>query len=142
VRRTVIALLPRLAHFQPEAFISGYLSKVIAHLIAALKGSTDRPTAFMALGSVAVAVGPHNCGDALYSQLDDIVALLKDGLTSKRTKPFCPGAVSTLAPLYPTFGALRWWRAIVFVVVCVLLLLLLVVVTCHNDDVRRRAQRH
>ncbi len=92
VRRTVIALLPRLAHFQPELFISAYLDKALAHLLASLKASTERPTAFMALGSVAVAVGDHKCVDALSSQLEEIIALLKDGLTAKRSKPFCPGA--------------------------------------------------
>ena len=97
VRRTVIALLPRLAHFQPESFISSYLDKVLSHLIASLKASTERPTAFMALGSVAVAVGDHKCGEALFSQLDEIIALLKDGLTPKRSRPFCPGTRAAVA---------------------------------------------
>ena len=94
VRRTVIALLPRLAQYQPDAFISGYLDTILSHLIESLKVASERATAFVALGRVALAVtsNGHHHGGAIAARIEQIIGLVKDGLTPKRNKPFCAGA--------------------------------------------------
>jgi FKBP12-rapamycin complex-associated protein len=86
VRETVIALLPKLASFEPEAFVRGYLTTSLAYIIATLKKKdiegNSRSIAFTSLGEMSLAVKEN-----IISQLDVIVPLVKEGLVTPPPKP-------------------------------------------------------
>jgi len=117
IRRTVIVLLPRLAHYSPEPFVRGYADIALAHLLTCLrdvKQIPDRGTPFIAIGRIALAVGSHLASDGLRSQLERIVAQVRDGLTPVTTgggalgrsikRPFVPEALSCVAMLSKAVG--------------------------------------
>ena len=109
-RRTVLVLLPRLAHYHPDAFCSGFAAPALAHLLsvaesargdvrdvgsvgvggaragagpgaAALVGA-DRATAFVAVGRVALAAGRRLLLDeTLRPALDRALAAARDAMT-------------------------------------------------------------
>jgi len=102
VRRSVIVLLPRLAHFLPEAFARAYAEVALAHILSVLRQQTepqalqrgaqvDRGVCYVALGRIALAVGSHLSADALRPQLERIVSALREGLTASP-----PGGGNTL----------------------------------------------
>lgn len=99
VRRTVMALLPRLAHFSAEQFINEDLEQCISYLVSSLRSGTERTTAFLAIGEIALAVGPN-----IDPYLDSIVALVKDGLSNKNRRNFCQEALTCLAMLTQAVG--------------------------------------
>ncbi|KAJ3083694.1 phosphatidylinositol kinase- protein kinase tor1, partial [Quaeritorhiza haematococci] len=79
VRRTVIALIPTLAAFDPETFVSTYLGVCMGHLLGQLKKDRDRSSsAFLAIGKVAIAVG-SNMGP----YLDPVLQNIREGLSVK-----------------------------------------------------------
>jgi len=99
VRRTVIALLPRLASFMPNAFASGYLRDSLEHLLRALGNSNERATAFVAVGRVALAVSKVEGGiDILRPHLPHIIKQIHDGL-QKRNNTFCIEALVCVSML-------------------------------------------
>jgi hypothetical protein len=104
VKRTVIVLLPALAHYHPEAFVRGYAEAALAHLLAALRDTSktapERGTVYVAIGRIALAVrrserlnhpvlitcflvqiGGHIAADALRPSLERIMLAVKEGLT-------------------------------------------------------------
>jgi serine/threonine-protein kinase mTOR len=78
VRRTVIALIPELAQFDPDAFVSAHLSTCMTYLLSQLKKEKERSFAYVAIGKVAIAVGRNI---ALY--LDAILASITESLLTK-----------------------------------------------------------
>jgi hypothetical protein len=55
IKRTVITLLPKLAAANPESFVNHYRHTCINHLLTVLRrGDGDRPTAFIAVGEMAL----------------------------------------------------------------------------------------
>ena len=99
VRRTVIALIPRLANYAPDAFVRGYLGTCLAHLIQSLKHTSKRATAFIAMGKMSLAVKHH-----IVPKLGDIAELIRDGLTPRRRKPFCHEALACISMLAKAVG--------------------------------------
>eukprot|EP00457_Paulinella_chromatophora_P000061 gb/GEZN01000061.1/.p1 GENE.gb/GEZN01000061.1/~~gb/GEZN01000061.1/.p1 ORF type:complete len:2707 (+),score=463.21 gb/GEZN01000061.1/:107-8227(+) len=101
VRETVISLLPKLAHFEPEAFVRGYLDVCLKHIITILKSSSaTRGTAYLALGEMALAVKSN-----IKPQLKTCVELVKEGLSNKRSKQFSESALTCLAMLAEATGS-------------------------------------
>jgi len=106
VRRSVIILIPLLAQFDPTAFASTYLSTCMTYLISQLKKDKERSpgtfhththpscgtgfisiisllstslnVAFVAIGSVAIAMGSN-----ISPYLEQILVNIKEGLTPK-----------------------------------------------------------
>ena len=99
VKRTVSSLLPKLAKFCPDAFVRGYLDTCLDYLINAVSHSSERSTAYLSLGKLSLAVGPH-----MVRQLSKIVNLAKEGMTVKRNKAFCPEALSCVSFLAQAVG--------------------------------------
>lgn len=100
VRRTVCSLLPRLAKFCPDAFVRGYLDTCLEYLIRAVSNSSERSTAYLSLGKLALAVGHH-----IKSKLKTIVNLAKDGMVvSRRSKQFCVESLTCVAYLAQAVG--------------------------------------
>lgn len=83
VRDTVVSLLPKLAMFEPEAFVRGYLNTCLTHLIGTVKtGSSNRAIALIALGELSLAVKEN-----IEPQLTTILQLIREALVVKRGKP-------------------------------------------------------
>eukprot|EP01083_Nonionella_stella_P022317 61746_1 len=100
VCRTVIALLPRLVVFCPDAFVRGYLSTCLDHLINTLKNHRYRETAYTALGEIAVTVGDH-----IVPYLSRIVPLIRDGLQGRGVRrPFSNSALLCMSMLAQAVG--------------------------------------
>ena len=78
IRRTVIALIPTLATYDPQLFSTLYLHKAMGHLLGQLKKDRDRSTSFVAIGHVATAVESE-----MKPFLDQILASIKEGLLLK-----------------------------------------------------------
>lgn len=108
VRRTVIQLLPKLAHFHPEAFVRSYAEIALAHLLACLKDpkqADNRSVAYAAVGRIALAVGSHLASDALRPQLERIVDVVREGLAGRsKTKQYVPQALACVAMLARAVG--------------------------------------
>lgn len=56
IRRTVVILIPELAHYSPTQFSQSYLHKFMVFLLGMLKKDKDRNSAFLAVGNIAAAV--------------------------------------------------------------------------------------
>ncbi|KTW30812.1 hypothetical protein T552_00524 [Pneumocystis carinii B80] len=78
IRRTVVSLIPILAGYNSEKFVSSYLHKSMLHLLGQLKKNRDRTSPFAAIGHIAVAVGNN-----IEPYLDSILEIIKEGLTAK-----------------------------------------------------------
>lgn len=76
IRRTVVALIPTLASYNPVEFTSTYLQKSMTHLLAQLKKERDRSFSFVAIGEVAVAVKA-----AMNPYLEAILSNIREGLS-------------------------------------------------------------
>ncbi|TYZ66502.1 hypothetical protein PybrP1_008839 [[Pythium] brassicae (nom. inval.)] len=107
VNRTVCALLPQLAEFCADAFVRHYLPGALAHLLKRLTthaSAAERGIVFLALGRLALAVGPH-----VLPQLPAIVKLVKDALPTharkKKNKLFCVESLTCVAHLSRALGA-------------------------------------
>eukprot|EP00878_Enallax_costatus_P037194 GHUV01041997.1.p1 GENE.GHUV01041997.1~~GHUV01041997.1.p1 ORF type:complete len:114 (-),score=26.09 GHUV01041997.1:519-860(-) len=72
--RAVIRLLPHLAAFAPERFAQDYLHKCIAHLLAVLKHTGERGTAFAALADMAGSLAAVGCQEGFEPYLPAIAA--------------------------------------------------------------------
>eukprot|EP00878_Enallax_costatus_P043922 GHUV01052035.1.p1 GENE.GHUV01052035.1~~GHUV01052035.1.p1 ORF type:complete len:162 (-),score=36.05 GHUV01052035.1:130-615(-) len=83
--RAVIRLLPHLAAFAPERFAQDYLHKCIAHLLAVLKHTGERGTAFAALADMAGSLAAVGCQEGFEPYLPAIAAQLRESL-AVRTK--------------------------------------------------------
>ncbi|EAL66546.1 protein kinase, Atypical group [Dictyostelium discoideum AX4] len=98
VKKTVLALFPRLAVFCSRDFVLNYFNACMNHLLAALRNQNERPTAFIALGEIAMAVG-----GSIKPYLDSIVVMIKQGLMTKG-KQFCPEVLTCISMLASAVG--------------------------------------
>ncbi|EGC32838.1 protein kinase, atypical group [Dictyostelium purpureum] len=98
VKKTVLVLFPRLAIFNPKEFVLNYFNACMIHLLAALRNQNERPTAFISLGEIAMAVG-----GAIKPYLDSIVVMIKQGLSTKG-KQFCPEVLTCISMLASAVG--------------------------------------
>ncbi|KAJ3311625.1 phosphatidylinositol kinase- protein kinase tor1 [Boothiomyces sp. JEL0838] len=78
IRKTVMLMIPDLAKFNPEQFISNYLSPSMSYLLSQLKKEKERSTAFMSIGKVAIVVG-----SPIAPYLDSILSNIKESLIIK-----------------------------------------------------------
>lgn len=93
LRRTVISLIPHLAHFYKRRFNDEYLSRSLALIINVLKTSqTDKDNAFTALGELCLEVGP-----SIIQFEDQIFAVIKEGITPRKKGPIVPEALTALS---------------------------------------------
>eukprot|EP00898_Chlorokybus_atmophyticus_P008681 jgi/Chlat1/8814/Chrsp90S08148 len=99
IRRSVTALIPRLAKFSPDRFVMSYQQVCMAHLVNVMKSSNERVHGFEAVGELAGAVGPR-----LEPHLPVIVERIRESISVKRGKPFCHEALACLGCLAAGVG--------------------------------------
>lgn len=78
VRKTVVLLIPELAHYSPTEFAQSYLHKFMVFLSSMLKKDKDRNDAFLAIGNIANAVK-----SAIAPYLDGVLIYVREGLSVK-----------------------------------------------------------
>ncbi|KAF2071336.1 hypothetical protein CYY_007349 [Polysphondylium violaceum] len=98
VKKTVLALLPRLAIFDPKNFVMHHFNTCMNHLLAALRNQNERSTAFISLGEISMAVGGN-----IKPYLDSIVVMIKSALGTKG-KQFCPEVLTCISMLASAVG--------------------------------------
>ncbi|KAJ3676103.1 hypothetical protein LUZ60_003515 [Juncus effusus] len=82
VRLSITALLPRIAHFLRDRFVTNYLKICMDHILAVLRTPAERGSGFTALGEMAGALGGE-----LVPYLPTITIHLKDAIAPRRGRP-------------------------------------------------------
>ncbi|XP_054777757.1 serine/threonine-protein kinase TOR isoform X2 [Prosopis cineraria] len=82
VRLSITSLLPRIAHFLRDRFVTNYLTICMNHILAVLKIPQDRDSGFIALGEMAGALDGE-----LIHYLPTITIHLREAIAPRRTKP-------------------------------------------------------
>ncbi|KAJ6985134.1 hypothetical protein NC653_023190 [Populus alba x Populus x berolinensis] len=82
VRLSITSLLPRIAHFLRDRFVTNYLEICMNHILAVLRIPADRGSGFIALGEMAGALDGE-----LVHYLPTITAHLRDAIAPRRAKP-------------------------------------------------------
>jgi serine/threonine-protein kinase mTOR len=78
IRSQIVQTIPILAVYNSLEFINQYLHKFMIYLQAQLKKSAERNQAFVAIGSIAKAVG-----SAMAQYLDGIILYIRESLSAK-----------------------------------------------------------
>ncbi|KAK6543250.1 phosphatidylinositol kinase- protein kinase tor1, variant 2 [Orbilia ellipsospora] len=100
IRKSVVTLIPILAAYNPDEFVSSYLHHCMMHLQSQLKKERDRSVAFVAIGQVAIAVG-----SSMNPYLEAILQCIKDGLSNKsRRAPVEPAYFQCISMLATAVG--------------------------------------
>lgn len=100
IRKSVVTLIPILAAYNPEEFVSSHLHRCMMHLQAQLKKERDRSVAFVAIGQVAIAVG-----SSMNPYLEAVLQCIKDGLSNKsRRVPVEPAYFQCISMLATAVG--------------------------------------
>eukprot|EP01116_Phalansterium_solitarium_P018594 TRINITY_DN4988_c0_g1_i2.p1 TRINITY_DN4988_c0_g1~~TRINITY_DN4988_c0_g1_i2.p1 ORF type:complete len:2361 (-),score=824.80 TRINITY_DN4988_c0_g1_i2:390-7472(-) len=101
IRKTVIALIPQLALFNPGAFCSHYLADTMNHLMNLLRKEQERAPAFQAVGEIALAIGNN-----MRPYLMAVVSTVKEALRPKSAKlPVPVEALQCIAMLAKATGS-------------------------------------
>ncbi|KAL3621059.1 hypothetical protein CASFOL_035971 [Castilleja foliolosa] len=82
VRRSITSLLPRIAHFLRDRFVSNYLSVCMNHILHVLKIPAEAASGFIALGEMAGALDGE-----LIIYLPTITSHLRDAIAPRRGRP-------------------------------------------------------
>ncbi|CAL0314575.1 unnamed protein product [Lupinus luteus] len=82
VRLSITSLLPRIAHFLRDRFVTNYLTICMSHILSVLKVPQDRDSGFIALGEMAGALDGE-----LIHYLPTITTHLRDAIAPRRSKP-------------------------------------------------------
>ncbi|KAD4584827.1 hypothetical protein E3N88_22428 [Mikania micrantha] len=82
VRLSITSLLPRIAHFLRDRFVSNYLTICMNHILAVLKIPTERASGFIALGEMAGALDGE-----LVNYLPTITSHLHEAIAPRRGRP-------------------------------------------------------
>ncbi|KAM6558952.1 hypothetical protein CsatA_028191 [Cannabis sativa] len=82
VRRSITSLLPRIAHFLRDRFVTNYLTICMNHILAVLRIPAERASGFIALGEMAEALDGE-----LVNYLPLIMAPLREAIAPRRGKP-------------------------------------------------------
>ncbi|XP_022763546.1 serine/threonine-protein kinase TOR isoform X3 [Durio zibethinus] len=82
VRLSITTLLPRIAHFLRDRFVTNYLTICMDHILAVLRLPAERASAFIALGEMAGALD----GD-LVRYLPTITSHLRDAIAPRKGRP-------------------------------------------------------
>ncbi|KAF5177476.1 Serine/threonine-protein kinase TOR [Thalictrum thalictroides] len=79
VRLSITSLLPRIAHFLRDRFVTNYLTICMDHILAVLKIPAERASGFIALGEMAGALDGE-----LIHYLPTIISHLRDAIAPPR----------------------------------------------------------
>ncbi|KAK9677349.1 hypothetical protein RND81_11G138000 [Saponaria officinalis] len=82
VRLSITSLLPRIAHFLRDRFVTNYLKICMDHILAVLKIPAERASGFTALGEMAGALDGE-----LIHYLPTIMSHLRDAIAPRRGRP-------------------------------------------------------
>nr|CAB3465509.1 unnamed protein product [Digitaria exilis] len=82
VRRSITSLLPRIAHFLRDRFVTNYLKVCMDHILFVLRTPEERASGFVALGEMAGALGIE-----LVPYLPAITSHLQDAIAPRRGRP-------------------------------------------------------
>eukprot|EP00256_Glycine_max_P019712 XP_003538334.2 serine/threonine-protein kinase TOR [Glycine max] len=82
VRLSITSLLPRIAHFLRDRFVTNYLTICMDHILSVLKVPQDRDSGFIALGEMAGALDGE-----LIHYLPTITTHLREAIAPRRIKP-------------------------------------------------------
>ncbi|XP_052193242.1 serine/threonine-protein kinase TOR isoform X2 [Diospyros lotus] len=82
VRLSITSLLPRIAHFLRDRFVSSYLTICMNHILEVLKIPAERASGFVALGEMAAALDGE-----LVNYLPTITSHLRDAIAPRRGRP-------------------------------------------------------
>ncbi|XP_062082941.1 serine/threonine-protein kinase TOR [Humulus lupulus] len=82
VRRSITSLLPRIAHFLRDRFVTNYLTICMNHILAVLRIPAERASGFIALGEMAEALDGE-----LVNYLPLIMTPLREAIAPRRGKP-------------------------------------------------------
>ncbi|KAJ1388343.1 Tetratricopeptide-like helical domain superfamily [Sesbania bispinosa] len=82
VRLSITSLLPRIAHFLRDRFVTNYLTICMNHILSVLKVPQDRDSGFIALGEMAGALDGE-----LIHYLPTITTHLREAIAPRRSKP-------------------------------------------------------
>ncbi|KAL8298163.1 hypothetical protein RB601_002695 [Gaeumannomyces tritici] len=93
IRKTVVILIPDLAHYAPTEFGQQYLHQFMVYLSGMLKRDKERNEAFVAIGNIANAVKSQMAG-----YLEGILLYVREGLS--------PAARKRGVPVDPVFDCL------------------------------------
>ncbi|KAL1192594.1 Serine/threonine-protein kinase TOR [Cardamine amara subsp. amara] len=82
VRLSITSLLPRIAHFLRDRFVSNYLEICMDHILAVLSKPAERASGFIALGEMAGALDGE-----LIKYLPTIMSHLRDAIAPRKGRP-------------------------------------------------------
>ncbi|PHT96831.1 hypothetical protein BC332_34239 [Capsicum chinense] len=82
VRLSITSLLPRIAHFLRDRFVTNYLTICMNHILHVLKIPAERASGFIALGEIAGALDGE-----LTNYLLTITSHLRDAIAPRRGRP-------------------------------------------------------
>ncbi|XP_047315173.1 serine/threonine-protein kinase TOR isoform X1 [Impatiens glandulifera] len=82
VRLSITSLLPRIAHFLRDRFVTNYLKICMDHILAVLKIPAERASGFIALGEMAGALDGE-----LVHFLPTIMSHIRDAIAPRRGRP-------------------------------------------------------
>ncbi|XP_076915398.1 serine/threonine-protein kinase TOR-like [Bidens hawaiensis] len=82
VRLSITSLLPRIAHFLRDRFVTNYLTICMNHILAVIKIPTERASGFIALGEMAGALDGE-----LVHYLPTITSHLREATAPRRGRP-------------------------------------------------------
>ncbi|XP_072960137.1 serine/threonine-protein kinase TOR [Typha angustifolia] len=82
VRLSITSLLPRIAHFLRDRFVTNYLKICMDHILAVLRTPAERASGFIALGEMAGALDGE-----LVPYLPTITIHLRDAIAPRRGRP-------------------------------------------------------
>ncbi|XP_047266466.1 serine/threonine-protein kinase TOR [Capsicum annuum] len=82
VRLSITSLLPRIAHFLRDRFVTNYLTICMNHILHVLKIPAERASGFIALGEITGALDGE-----LTNYLPTITSHLRDAIAPRRGRP-------------------------------------------------------
>ncbi|KAF8027867.1 hypothetical protein BT93_E0711 [Corymbia citriodora subsp. variegata] len=82
VRRSITSLLPRIAHFLRDRFVTHYLTICMKHILAVLQTPAERASGFIALGEMAGALDGE-----LIDYLPTIMSHIRDASLPPQARP-------------------------------------------------------
>ncbi|KAJ9705357.1 hypothetical protein PVL29_003411 [Vitis rotundifolia] len=94
VRLSITSLLPRIAHFLRDRFVTNYLKICMDHILTVLRQPAERASAFIALGEMAGALDGE-----LVHYMPTITSHLRDAIAPRRGRPslealVCVGSIA------------------------------------------------
>ncbi|GAB2218008.1 hypothetical protein Droror1_Dr00001223 [Drosera rotundifolia] len=82
VRQSITSLLPHIAHFLRDRFVTNYSKICMKHILSVLKRPSERATGFVALGEMAGALDGE-----LIHYLPTLISHIRDAITPRKGVP-------------------------------------------------------